>query len=60
MCIFYLFIFIYTIFIEVLLKYFDKIIKIVFLYVGSLLFLKERFRYSYLDNVFLLYFEDFV
>jgi hypothetical protein len=59
-CIFYLFIFIYTIFIEVLLKYFDKIIKIVFLYVGSLLFLKERFRYSYLDNVFLLYFEDFV
>jgi len=35
----------------VFVKYFDKVIKILFLYVGGLLFLKERFRYRYLDNV---------
>jgi hypothetical protein len=43
--------FIYTIFIELLLKCIDEIIKIVFIYVGGLFFLRERFRYRYLDNV---------
>ena len=49
-----------------LVRYFDKMIKIVFLNVGGLFFLKTRFRIGYLDNIFhegfinMLYLEDFV
>lgn len=62
----YLFLFRYSRFIEMLVTYFDKMIKIVFLYVGGLFFLKTRFRIGYLDTIFhegfinMLYLEDFV